>query len=48
MEFYEKVCHRYFDNKLQKLFGTKISENCNGQILLMAGLRLKVQMEIVD
>ena len=44
----KKICRRCFDNTLQKLFGTTILQNCNGQILLMVGLWLKLQMEIVD
>ena len=47
----KKICHRCFDNNLQKLFRARILQNCNGQILLMVGLWLKwlkLQMEIVD
>ena len=47
-----KSCHRYFDNVLQKIFQTNCFENSTGEILLivvlMIGLKLKVQMEIVD
>ena len=46
------LCHRYFDNNLQKIFRINILENGTGQILLivvlMVGLWLKLQMEIVD
>ena len=46
-----KICHRIFDNNLQKLFRTKI-KNSKGQILLivvlMVSLWFKIQMEIVD
>ena len=48
----KKICHRCFDNILQKPFETKPLKNSNGQILLivilMVGLWLKLQMEIVD
>ena len=47
-----KLCHRYFDNNLQKIFRTNILENGTGQMLLivvlMVALWLKLQMEIVD
>ena len=47
-----KLCHRYFDNNLQKKFRTNIFEKGTGQILLivvlMVNLWLKLQMEIVD
>ena len=47
-----KLCQRYFDNNLQKIFRTYIFENGTGQILLivilMVGLWLRFQMEIVD
>ena len=47
-----KLCHRYFDNNLQKFFQASIIENNAGQILLIVilrvGLWLKLQMEIVD
>ena len=42
-----KLCHRYFDNNLHKIF-----ENGTGQIILifvlMVGLRLRLQMEIFN
>ena len=48
----DKTCRRYFDNNLQKTFRTNILEDGTGQIdlvvVLMVGLWLKVQMEIVD
>ena len=47
-----KLCHRYFDNNLQKIFRKNIIENDTGQVLLVVilvvGLWLKLQMEIVD
>ena len=47
-----KLCHRYFNKKLQKIFRTSILENGTGQIplivLLMIGIWLKLQMEIVN
>ena len=47
-----KICHRYFDNNFKKLFWTKILKISNRQILLkivlMVGLVLKIEMEIVD
>ena len=47
-----KLYHRYFDNKLQKIFRTNILENDTRQILLvvalMVNLYLKLQMEKVD
>ena len=47
-----KLCHRQFDNNLQKIFRENILENDTGEILLIAvlmvGLWLKLQMEIVD
>ena len=47
-----KLCHRYFDNKLQKISQTNILDNGTRQILLivalMVGLWLQFQMEIVD
>ena len=47
-----KICHRCFDNNLQKPFRTKILKNSNRETLLivalMVGLLLKLQMEIVD
>ena len=33
-----KICHRIFDNSLQKLFPTKILKKSNGQMLLVAVL----------
>ena len=33
-----KICHRCFDNNLQKLFRTKILKNSNGKILLIVAL----------
>ena len=45
-----KLSHKYFDKKLQKIFGTNIPENDTGQILLivvlMIGLQLKLQIKI--
>ena len=47
-----KLCHRYFDNNLQKIFRTNILENGTGQILLivvlMVDLWLKLQIETID
>ena len=47
-----ELCHRHFDNNLQKIFRTNIPEIGTGQILLiivlMVGLWLKFQMEMVD
>ena len=47
-----KLCHRYFENNLQKIFPTNILENGTGWIpliaVLMVGLCLKFQTEIVD
>ena len=47
-----KLCHKYFDDNLQKIFRTNIIENGTGQILLVVilwvGLWLKLQMETVD
>ena len=47
-----KLCQRYFDTNLQKIFRANIPENGTRQILLivvlMVGLWLKLQMEIVD
>ena len=46
-----KLCHRYFDKKLKKIFCTNILENGTGQILLivvlMISMWLKLQMEIL-
>ena len=48
----DKTCHRHFDNNLQKSFRTNILGDGTRQIdlvvVLMFGLWLKVQMEIVD
>ena len=47
-----KLCHRYFDNNLQKIFRRNILGNGTGQILLIVvlvvGLWLELQMEVVD
>ena len=45
-----KICHRFFDNNLQKLFRTKILKNINEQILLtvVSMVDLWLEMEIVD
>ena len=45
-----KICHRFFDNNLQKLFRTKILKNSNEQILLIvvSMVDLWLEMEIVD
>ena len=47
-----KLCHRHFDNHLQKTFRTIILEIRTGQVLLivilMVGLWLKLQMGVVD
>ena len=41
-----RLCHRYFDNNLQKIFRTNILQNGTGQIrlivVLMVGLWLKL------
>ena len=44
-----KICHRCFDNNLQKVFPTKVLENSNGLliVILMVHLRLKLQIELV-
>ena len=41
----KKLCRKYFDNNLQKIFQTNVRENGTGQIIV--GLWLKLQMEIV-
>ena len=47
-----EICHRCFDNNLQKLFRTKILKNSNMQmymiVALMVGLWLKLQIEKVN
>ena len=47
-----KLCHRYFDNNLQKIFRKNILENGTRQklliVVLIVGLWLKLQMGIVD
>ena len=47
-----KLCHRCFDNNLQKTFQTNILEDGTRQtlliVVLMVDLWLKLQMEIVD
>ena len=52
-DFTEKnLCHRCFNSNLQKTFRRNILENGTGQMLLivvlMVGLWLKFQMEILD
>ena len=47
-----KLCHRYFDNNLQKILRRNILGNGTGQILLtvvlVVGLWHKLEMEVVD
>ena len=47
-----RLCHRYFDNNLQKIFGAIVLQTDTGQIrlivVLTVGLWLKLQIEIVD
>ena len=39
-----KLCHRYFDSNLQKIFRTNILKNGTGQILFM----LEISRENID
>ena len=42
-----KICHRFFDNNLQKLFRTKILKNSN-ELIVVSMVYLWLEMEIVD
>ena len=48
----KKLCHKYFDSNLSKIFQTNILENGIEHILfivvLIVGIWLKLQMELVD
>ena len=41
-----KLCHRYFDNNLQKIFRTSILENGTGQILLIVVLMVGLWLNL--